>query len=63
MIACPIQTCRHPKSDVLATRGATRRRRCLACGHRWLTVEQHAIDLGALAADVVRRVKQAEVQR
>lgn len=63
MIACPIQTCRHPKSDVLATRGATRRRRCLACGHRWLTVEQHAIDLGALAADVARRVRRTGPQK
>lgn len=54
---CP--QCRHPKSEVLATRGNTRRRRCLACGHRWLTVEQSAVDLGALAADAVRRVRKA----
>lgn len=61
MIRCP--QCRHPKSEVLTTKGATRRRRCIACGHRWLTVEQYAIDLGALAADAVRRIPKAEVQR
>lgn len=60
MIRCPQTACQHPKSEVLTTKGATRRRRCLACGLRWLTVEQHAVDLGALAADVVRRIAKPE---
>lgn len=58
MLKCP--DCKHPKSRVRATRGATRYRECRACGHRWLTVEQPAIDLGALAVEVARRVRKPE---
>lgn len=54
MLKCP--ECKHPKSKVRATRGATRHRECRECGHRWITVELVAVDLGALAVDVVRRV-------
>ena len=61
MLKCP--ACKHPKSEVLATRGNARRRRCMACGHRWLTVELHAVDLGTLAADAVRRIPRQEAAK
>lgn len=54
MLKCP--ACQHPKSKVRAARGATRYRECRACKHRWLTVEQSAIEFGALATAVLRRV-------
>lgn len=52
--------CRHVRSKVLQTRGDTRRRQCLECGHRWTTVERPAIELADLTADVLRRVKREE---
>lgn len=51
---CP--TCQHPKSEVLRVRDTNRRRQCLACGFRWTTVEQPAVELAALVADTVRRI-------
>lgn len=49
-MTCP--ACQHPRSRVVDTRKAKRRRECLACHMRWTTTE-------ILTADTIAPVKKS----